>query len=406
MDFITGLPSSQGYSVIMVVVDRLSKYGHFAPLKADYTSLSVAETFIKVVVKLHGFPKSIVSDRDKVFTSKFWRHLFRLSGTTLAMSSAYHPQSDGQSEALNKCLELYLRCFRFENPKAWFHLLPWAEFWYNSSFHKSIGMTPFKAVYGRDPPTLVHYQINFADPPELQSMLQQRDSVLLQLKSNLAKAQEFMKKYADKKRRPVEFQIGDLVLVKLQPYRQHSLVLCKNQTLGLRYFGPFPVLERIGAVAYKLLLPPAAKIHPVFHVSLLKPCKGDHSSQYLPLPLMSSEQGPVPLPQTVLQSRTILRNDQPVKQVLVHWEGMPESAATWEDWLPLARDYPFLNLEDKVIVNGGSVVRDTGDQHGIAKLAHESVRKEGHVAGDPPIQDARRSNRARMANRKYEDYVL
>lgn len=119
MDFIMGLPSSKGFTVIFVVIDRLSKYAHFAPMKANYTSLSMAETFVDMVVKLHGILKSIVSDRDKVFTSKFWQHLFRLSGTMLAMSSFYHSQKDGQSEVLNKCLELYHCCFSFENPKSW-----------------------------------------------------------------------------------------------------------------------------------------------------------------------------------------------------------------------------------------------------------------------------------------------
>lgn len=116
MDFITGLPPSHGYTVLLVVIDRLSKYCHLTPLKSDYSSLYVAHAFMHSVVKLHGFPKSIGSDRDKVFLSKFWQHLFRLSGTTLNMSSAYHPQSDGQSEALNKCVELYLRCFTADNP--------------------------------------------------------------------------------------------------------------------------------------------------------------------------------------------------------------------------------------------------------------------------------------------------
>lgn len=116
MDFITGLPHSNGFTVIMVVVDRLSKYSHFAPLKADFTSLKVAESFLHNVVKLHVFPRSLVSDRDKVFTSAFWQQLFKLSGTTLAMSTAYHPQSDGQTEAVNKCLELYLRCFTGQEP--------------------------------------------------------------------------------------------------------------------------------------------------------------------------------------------------------------------------------------------------------------------------------------------------
>lgn len=95
MDFIIGLPSSFGYTIIMVVIDRLSKYAHFLPMRTDYSSKTVAESFMHNIVKLHGVPKSIVSDRDKVFTSSFWQHLFKLQGTTLAMSSAYHPQSDG-----------------------------------------------------------------------------------------------------------------------------------------------------------------------------------------------------------------------------------------------------------------------------------------------------------------------
>jgi hypothetical protein len=123
MDFITGLPPSHGYTVIMVVIDRLTKYSHFSPLKVDYNSKNVAEAFMKTIVKLHGVPKSIISDRDKVFMSKFWKDLFQLQGTTLAMSSAYHPQTDGQSEALNKCVEMYLRCLTFHNPKSWFKAL-------------------------------------------------------------------------------------------------------------------------------------------------------------------------------------------------------------------------------------------------------------------------------------------
>lgn len=146
MDFITGLPPSSGFTVIMVVVDKLSKYAHFMPLKSDYSSKTVVEAFMHNVVKLHGMPKSIVSDRDKVFTSKFWQHLFQLHGTTLAMSSAYHPQTDGQSKAVNKCLEMYLRCFSFKNTKAWSKALMWAELWYNTALHSSLGMSPFKAL--------------------------------------------------------------------------------------------------------------------------------------------------------------------------------------------------------------------------------------------------------------------
>lgn len=111
MDFICGLPNSKGFSVIMVVVDQLSKYDHFMLLNRDFSSITVAEVFIHSVLKLHRLPRSIVCDRDKVFTSHFWQHLFSKMGTSIQMSTAYHSQSDGQTEALNKCLETYLRCF-------------------------------------------------------------------------------------------------------------------------------------------------------------------------------------------------------------------------------------------------------------------------------------------------------
>ncbi|GAU11620.1 hypothetical protein TSUD_346120 [Trifolium subterraneum] len=347
MDFITGLPSSHGYTVILVVVDRLTKYAHFIPMKTDYSSKSVAEVFMQNVVKLHGLPKSIVSDRDKVFTSAFWQQLFKLQGTTLAMSSAYHPQSDGQSEVLNKTLELYLRCFSFNNPKAWSKMLSWSEFWYNTAFQTSIGMTPFKAVYGRDPPYLNRYVAQDSDPPTLRAELMERDTILQQLKNNLLKAQQYMKKQADKHRIELQFQIGDLVLVKLQPYRQHSVALRKNQKLGLRYFGPFEIIAKVGAVAYKLKLPDYAKIHPVFHVSQLKPFKGFTNEQYFPLPLTMTEIGPLSQPIDVLQVRTIIKGTKKVHQVLIQWDQYPREEASWEDADDVLNKFPAFNLEDK-----------------------------------------------------------
>ncbi|GJU68618.1 ty3-gypsy retrotransposon protein [Tanacetum coccineum] len=189
MDFITSLPNSHGYTIIMVVIDRLSKYAHFTPLHAQFTAPQVATLFVQTVVKLHGIPWSIVSDRDKIFTSSFWSHIFKLQGTSLQMSSAYHPQSDGQPEVLNKCLELYLRCFVFDNPKAWVNFLPWTELWYNSAFQTSIGVTPFKVVYGRDPPSVITHSFCDDTPHDVIDQLQQRDALLAQLKINLGRAQ-------------------------------------------------------------------------------------------------------------------------------------------------------------------------------------------------------------------------
>lgn len=132
IDFIVALPLSQGYSIIFVVIDRLSKFGYFIPLKSGFTSKVVADVFISNIVKVHGMPKTIVSDKDRVFIATFWQNLFKAQG----MTSSYHPQSDGQTENLNKTLEMYLRCFIFYNPKKWVSMLPWAQFWYNTSFHQ------------------------------------------------------------------------------------------------------------------------------------------------------------------------------------------------------------------------------------------------------------------------------
>ena len=119
MDFIEGLPKSQGYSVILVVVDKLTKYAHFMAVKHPYTTASIAQIFMDNVVRLYGLPQSIVSDRDTIFVNAFWKELFKLYRVKLTLSTAYHPQSDGQTERVNQCLEMYLRCSVQDAPKTW-----------------------------------------------------------------------------------------------------------------------------------------------------------------------------------------------------------------------------------------------------------------------------------------------
>lgn len=134
LDFVEGLPSSNEYTVILVVVDRLTKYGHFIPIKHPYTLASIADTFIKEIFRLHGMSKSIVSDRDSIFLSNFWKKNFKHQGSKLCHSTTYHPQSDGQSEVLNRTLEHYLRCFSTDKQSKWSTLLPWPKWWYNTTF--------------------------------------------------------------------------------------------------------------------------------------------------------------------------------------------------------------------------------------------------------------------------------
>jgi len=180
-----------------------------------------------------------------------------------------------------------------------------------------------------------------------------RDNILQQLKQHLERAQVYMKNQADKKRTDVSFAMGDLVLVKLQPYRQHSITLRRNQKLGMRYFGP--VVAKIGSLAYKLQLPDAAKRHPVFHISQLKPFKGIPQEQYMPLPLTTTDTGPVIAPIAILQTRSIKKGSNFIPQVLVQWDNTTLAEATWEDFNEMLDNFPNFNLEDKVVINGDGI---------------------------------------------------
>eukprot|EP00252_Welwitschia_mirabilis_P003646 TRINITY_DN13712_c0_g1_i1.p1 TRINITY_DN13712_c0_g1~~TRINITY_DN13712_c0_g1_i1.p1 ORF type:complete len:249 (+),score=22.32 TRINITY_DN13712_c0_g1_i1:100-747(+) len=215
MDFIEGLTPSNGKNVIMVVIDRLSKYAHFIPVAHPFTISVIAQLFIGHIFKLHGMPNSIISDRDKVFISNFWQELFRLQGTKLCMSSSYHPQTDGQTEVVNRCLETYLRCFTGQKPKAWTKWLPWAEWWYNTTFHCSTKMTPYEVVYGQPPPTVLSYIPGSTNVDQVDMELRNRDQVLRLLKENLESTQARMKFQADKHRTERSFEVGDMVYLRL-----------------------------------------------------------------------------------------------------------------------------------------------------------------------------------------------
>ncbi|KAL0309707.1 UNVERIFIED_CONTAM: Transposon Ty3-G Gag-Pol polyprotein [Sesamum radiatum] len=151
MDFVEGLPKSEGRNCIMVVVDRFTKYSHFLALTHPFSAELVARIFMDNVYKLHGLPTNIVTDRDKIFTSSFWKELFKLLGTNLNLSTAYHPQSDGQTERVNQCVENYLRCMCHLRPSQWHKWLSLAEYWYNTNFHTGLKLTPFQALYGYVP---------------------------------------------------------------------------------------------------------------------------------------------------------------------------------------------------------------------------------------------------------------
>ncbi|XP_058766993.1 uncharacterized protein LOC131640630 [Vicia villosa] len=275
MDFIANLPSSAGHTVIWVLCDRLSKFVHFVPLPTHFTAKDLAARFTVEIFRLHGIPRSIVSDRDPLFLSKFWKHFFKLQGTHLKYSTSYHPETDGQTEVVNRSLETYLRCLAGDHPHKWHRFLHLAEYWYNTSFHTAIQMSPFKALYGRDPPKLLDYVTGATPDANVNQTLQQQQEVLTQLKQHLKRSRINMEKQANKKRRSFTFQEGDLVLLKLQPYRQTTVAQRLSQKLAKKYYGPFKVVKRVENVDYLLDLPSSSRIHPVVHVSLLKPFHGE-----------------------------------------------------------------------------------------------------------------------------------
>jgi len=305
----------------MVVVDRFSKSAHFLPLTHPFTAKTVADKFLEGIIKLHGMPISIISDRDPIFVSKFWQEFFKLSGTKLKLSSAYHPQTDGQTEVVNRCVEQYLRCFVHQWPRRSTSYLLWAEYWYNTTYQISAGMTPFQALYGRLPPSIPLYTEGLSTVHEVDQHLLHRDALLKQLKTNLAVSVNRMKQMADRKRKDVSFEVGSLVLLKLHPYRQQTAFKRVHQKLANRYYGPYLVLEKCGPVAYKLQLPAHSRIHPLFHVSLLKPfhtTAGQAAPHQTELPPIADDGVVILEPQTILDTRWIKHGGHLVEESLVH----------------------------------------------------------------------------------------
>ena len=186
------------------------------------------------------------------------------------MSSAYHPQTDGQTERVNQCMETFLRCFVHATPVKWFEWLHLAEFWYNSSWHSALDRSPFEALYGYSPRYFGIDAIDACPSVELTEWLEDKMVMQNLIKQHLLRAQRRMKEQADKKRSERTFQTGDWVYLKLQPYVQSSLAPRANQKLSFKFFGPFQIAARVGSVEYRLILPPTSQIHPVFHVSQLK----------------------------------------------------------------------------------------------------------------------------------------
>ncbi|GJW81610.1 putative reverse transcriptase domain-containing protein [Tanacetum coccineum] len=276
MDFITKLPkSSQGFDTIWVIVDRLTKSAHFLPIRENDPLDKLARLYLNRIVARHGIPALIICDRDGRFTSNFWRSFQKALGTDISMSTAYHPETDGQSERTIQTLEDMLRACVIDFGKGWVKHLPLAEFSYNNSYHASIKAAPYEALYGRK----CRSPVCWAEVGEAQltgpELIQETTEKIVLIKQRMQAAQDRQKSYADRKRKPMEFEVGDRVMLKVSPWKG-VVRFGKRGKLNPRYVGPFKVLAKVGKVAYRLELPQElSRVHHTFHVSNLKKCYAD-----------------------------------------------------------------------------------------------------------------------------------
>jgi hypothetical protein len=285
VDFITHLPASRGYDAIMVVVDRLTKMRHFIACKGTCDSEEAARLFTKYVWKLHGLPTTIVSDRGPQFVSGFWKHITRRLRISATLSTAYHPETDGQTERMNAILEQYLRLYVAYLQDDWSDWLPLAEFASNDTVSETTSVTPFFGNYG------FHPRLGFEPslPPEkpaardAEKFASQMQVITEHMRSEMLVAQARHREQANRKRRPARrFRVDQEVWLDARNIK----TLRPAKKLDWKNCGPFRIEKVVSPWAYRLALPESMKIHPVFHVSLLQPAADD------PLPAQRNEPPP------------------------------------------------------------------------------------------------------------------
>ena len=333
MDFILGLPKTKsGYDSILTVVDKLSKRAHFLKTRSTADARDTAHLFINEIFKLHGLPKAIISDRDSKFTSKFWQSIFQRLGTRLQLSTANHPQTDGQTERLNRTLEDMLRCVVNYHQSDWDEKLPLVEFAYNNSVNASTKMTPFNLDTGRDPivpqDLLTHTQSLESRNEAANQLVQHLKDIMQIARDNLLTAQQRQAKYYNEKHRLVEFQVGDTVLVESSYLLTPQERAREKDKLKFKRSGPYTIIEKISSHAYRLELPSSCRAHNVFNIAALTPYRAntlEGRRVETPPPVITSE-GEEWRVIEILAHRTVGRG----RQYLTRYEGDRDIDATWQ----------------------------------------------------------------------------
>jgi hypothetical protein len=341
MDLIVALPPTlDGNTSLVVFVDKLTKMIHIAPCVGQSDAPVLARLFLENVFRYHGMPTRFISDRDTRFNSDFWKEFFGHCKVTNNMSSAFHPQTDGQTEIVNKSIENYLRHFVAENQDDWDKLLLFAEFAYNNSLHESTGSTPFRLNHGFDPNLPTSFEVyeamhpNSPKPsrrngkcPGAEEFYKKIQVAIHEARINLEAAQQRQKAYADTKRREVIFKKSDLVLLSTA-----NLHIKKGSTRKLlpRFMGPFSVIKEINKVAMRLDLPKKLRMHNVFHVSLLRPYIEGKSPRSPPIPMVLDGEHEFVVEKIVKHDLIKVSSKKTQLECLVKWTGYTDEHNTWE----------------------------------------------------------------------------
>jgi transposase InsO family protein len=339
MDFMTGLPISDGFNAIWVIIDRLTKRAHFLPVlmkNEGSDAPACAKLFRRDYQRLHGLPETIISDRDSRFNSSFWKSLMEMQGVKHVMSSAFRPNTDGQTERVNRFISDYLRNYIYPCQDNWVELLPFAEIAYNSRFHDAIKMSPFEADLGYIPRTIHDHVfdrlVGSKSKRDIMELGQRQQVTLDRLKKHLIDAQARMKLYYDLNRPVQSFAIGDKVLISSKNLDiQHLGVISSGSTkLAPLWIGPYEVLAKTSIDTYKLQLPIGLRLHDEFHTSLLKPYVFDSDPDRLNVPNEGMIQAGGESGAFLIED---VRGHKKVKgkiHYLVKWLGYPAEFNTWE----------------------------------------------------------------------------
>jgi hypothetical protein len=310
-----------------VVVDKLSKYVHLIPTTKTCTAEEAARLFITHIFQYHGLPRSIISDRDPRFTSKFWQSFCQQLDIEPKYSTAYHPQTDGQTERANRVIEEVLRHSIDNTHTNWEELLPTVSFAINNSKSSSTGLTPFYMNHGAHPITPASLAMPESKLPTLNSVLIGLEKTLQEVQAILKSAQDRQAAYANRSRAPHTFAAGQQVLLKTTHLKFKQGV----KKLHPKFIGPFKILKMIGENAAKLELPPTySRIHPVFHVSLLRVFHQSPSAARPPPEPQVVDNEPWYEVEKILADRTRKRGRRKIQEFLIKWKGYDSIHNSWE----------------------------------------------------------------------------